>query len=555
MAPTRHPSETRLLPTGLRVAHITVDREGLILVSEPEADSVRCPLCNSSSERVHSRYSRTVSDLPWRGITVTVKVRARKFFCDDDSCERRIFCERLPEVSAHARKTARLDGALLAIVMELGGRAGARLAAQLGLLVGRDALLSRVKNLTPEVLFEKVRVLGIDDFAFRKGNAYGTILVDLERHKVVDLLPERSTQTTADWLRRHPGVEVVSRDRSNVYAQGISEGAPEAAQVADRWHLLRSLALGLEEFLLHKRSALGKAVAIGTGEEEGRLPGSIDDDLSTLPVRLGRPYGSIEGPANKRHERLVEQWKEIRKLHLAGANVKDIAEWVGTSQSTVYRYRELAEPPPRRGYRRRVSVLDPHLPYLIRRWNEGCRSAKRLHQEICEKGYRHSVNTVNRLLSSFRYTEGRGEKLSYAPKAKRGSIAGSSPTAKNVAALFMRKEENLSEEQKEYLERLCASDAALADTRRLTQEFAKMVRELEGEKLDGWLEEAAGCEASVMKKFAAGLKKDISAVEAGLTERWSNGPVEGFIHKLKLVKRQGYGQAGLGLLKARMLAA
>ena len=167
--------------------------------------------------------------------------------------------------------------------------------------------------------------------------------------------------------------------------------------------------------------------------------------------------------------------------------MKDIAEWVGTSHSTVYRYRELAEPPPRRGYRRRTSVLDPYLLYLLRRWNEGCRSAKRLHQEIQEMGYRHSVDTVNRLLSSFRHTEGRGGKLPHAPRAKKGSIAGSSPSAKNVAALFMRREEKLSEEQKEYLYRLCASEAALADARRLTQEFAKMVRELEGEKLDGWL--------------------------------------------------------------------
>ena len=335
----------------------------------------------------------------------------------------------------------------------------------------------------------------------------------------------------------------------------IQEGAPEAVQVADRWHLLRSLALGLEEFLLHKRSALGRAAAPETGDEE-RPPGSIDDDgVSPLSVRLGRPYGSIEGPAQRRHERLVEQWKHIRRLHLVGARVKDIAEWVGTSPSTVYRYRELAEPPPRPSYRRRASVLDPYLPYLLKRWNEGCRSAKRLHGEIRERGYRHSVDTVNRLLSSFRYTEGREKTPSHAPKAKRGAIAGASPSAKNVAALFMRREERLNAEQEEYLERLCASDAALADARRLTQEFAKMVRSLEGEKLDGWLEEAAGCEASVMKKFAAGLKKDISAVEAGLTERWSNGPVEGFIHKLKLVKRQGYGRAGFDLLKARMLAA
>ncbi len=305
-----------------------------------------------------------------------------------------------------------------------------------------------------------------------------------------------SAESIARWLGRHPGVEVVARDRSHVCREGINAGAPDALQVADRWHLLRSLALGLEEFLLHKRSVLGRAAATGTDEEEEeeRLPGSIDKDVSSLPVRLGRPYGSVEGPAQKRHERLLQRWEEIRKLHLRGASVKDIAEWVGTSQSTVYRYRERTEPPPRPGYKRRASVLDPYLPYLLGRWNEGCRSAKRLHREIREMGYRHSIDTLNRLLCSFRYTEQQGEKIPLAPRAKTGSIAGASPSAKNVAALFMRREEMLNAEQKEYLDRLCASDRALADARRLRQEFAKTVRNLEGEKLDGWLEEAAGCE-------------------------------------------------------------
>jgi len=350
-------------------------------------------------------------------------------------------------------------------------------------------------------------------------------------------------------------VEVVARDRSHVCREGINAGAPGALQVADRWHLLRSLALGLEAFLLRKRSMLGRAAATGTGEEGERLPGSIDEDVPTLPVRLGRPYGSVEGPAQKRHERLVERWKEIRRLHLVGASVKDIAEWVGTSHSAVYRYRERTDPPPRPSYRTRASVLDPYMPYLVRRWNEGCRSAKRLHQEIREMGYRHSIDTINRLLSSFRYTEQQGEKIPLAPRAKTGAIAGASPSAKNVAALFMRHEELLNAEQKEYLGRLCASDRALADARRLTQEFAKMVRNLEGEKLDGWLEEAAGCEASVIKKFAASLKKDLAAVRAGLTEEWSTGPVEGFITKLKLLNRQGYGRANFDRLRARALAA
>ncbi len=164
---------------------------------------------------------------------------------------------------------------------------------------------------------------------------------------------------------------------------------------------------------------------------------------------------------------------------------------------------------------------------------------------------------MTKLLSDFRYTEEQGKKLRApkAPKAKKGSIAGATPTARNVAALFMRREEKLNEEQKQYLDRVCASDGALDDARRLTQEFAKMIREHEGEKLDGWLVEAESAEAEVMNKFAAGLKKDLSAVRAGLTESWSTGPVEGFIHKIKLIKRQGYGRANLDLLRARALAA
>ena len=550
------PSSARLMPNGLRVMHMRAGPDGLSLLVEPSADAAGCPVCGSLSGRLHSRYTRKTSDLPWRGIAVKLEVRARKFFCDELSCGRTIFCERLEEIAARARKTVRLEETLLAIAVKLGGEAGARLAAELGLLVGPDALLSRVRRASPAGDEGRVRVLGVDDFAFKKGNAYGTILVDLERRRVVDLLPGCSQESLASWLERHPGLEVATRDRSRIYREGIARGAPKAVQVADRWHLLHGLALGLEEFLLHERPALGKASATGTGDEEERLPGSIDDDgVSPLSVRLGRPYGSVEGPAQRRHERLVERWKDIRRLHLAGASVGDIAEWVGTSESTVYRYRELAEPPPRPRYRRRASVLDPYLPYLLERWNEGCRSAKRLHAEIRDQGYRHSIDTVNRLLSGFRYTEGRAKGSSHAPRAKRGSIAGASPSAKNVAALFMRRAEMLNGGQKAYLGRLCASDPALADARRLTQEFAKMVRNLEGERLDGWLEEAARCEAQVTKKFAASLKKDLSAVRAGLTKPWSNGPVEGFVHKLKLVKRQGYGRAGFDLLRARVLAA
>jgi transposase len=195
------------------------------------------------------------------------------------------------------------------------------------------------------------------------------------------------------------------------------------------------------------------------------------------------------------------------------------------------------------------------VPYLVRRWNEGCHNGKKLYREIREQGYQNSEEICARFTAQLRRAEARGKPLSSVPRARAGSVAGLSPTAKNVAALFMRHEEKLDEEQERYLDRVCEADEALSDTRRLTQEFACMVGKLEGEDLDGWLKDAEESRSTAMRNFALGLGKDLDAVRAGLTEEWSNGCVEGLVHKLKLLKRQGYGRAGFELLRARMLAA
>ncbi len=544
-----------LLPQGLYLESLSIETGRVSIRVASGASKSRCPVCGLVSSRVHSRYSRTVSDLPWHGLSVELEVRARRFFCDEASCERRIFCERLPEVAARARKTGRLEEALLAIALELGGRAGARLALELGILAACDTLLRRIKGAPlPEV--GKVRVLGVDDFAFKKGVTYGTILVDLELHKVVDLLPERSQESLVAWFERHPGaaeVEVATRDRSNIYREGLAKGAPGATHVADRWHLLHNLTLTLEEYLLQKRPVLRKAAAPEASPEE-----KDDADFASGPIMPNRPRThdrKIEEAARKRYERLVEQWKNIRRLYLAGADLRHICRQLDISARTVYRYKDLTEPPPRPAYKRKASVLDPYVPYLVRRWSEGCHNGKRLYREIRERGYANSEETCARFTAQLRRAEARGKPISSVPRARQGSVAGLSPTAKNVAALFMRHEEKLDEEQEEYLGRLCEADEALADTRRLTQEFAEMVRRLEGEDLDGWLKDAEESRSTAMRSFAAGLRKDLDAVRAGLTEEWSNGTVEGFVHKLKLLKRQGYGRAGFELLRARMLAA
>ncbi len=457
----------RLLPEGFAVTDLAAEPDGLRIRAMTEAPHACCPVCGHRSGRIHSRYGRIIADLPWRGLSVKLEVRARRFFCDEPSCERKIFCERLPDVAVRARKTERLEEALLAIVFELGGRAGARLARELGLIVGRDALLWRAKRSVPAHV-GKVRVLGVDDFAFRKGHTYGTVLVDLERRKVVDLLPERSQGSLVAWLEMHPEIEFAARDRSNIYREALAKGVPKATQVTDRWHLLHNLALTLEEFLLQKRHVLREAALPGTETEKG------DDDFGSGPIMPNRPRRhehKQEEAARQRHERLVEQWKNIRRLYLAGADLRDICRRLGISPRTVYRYKDLTEPPPRPVYKRRASALDPWVPYLVRRWGEGCRNGKKLYREIRERGYANSEEICARFAAQLRRAEAQGKPPSSVPRARRGSVAGLSPTSKNVAALFMRREEKLTEEQKEYLGRLCSADETLADARRLTQTF------------------------------------------------------------------------------------
>ncbi len=243
-------------PSAIRLACIRPSLSAITLVVKTTAPQSVCPRCHRNSSRVHSRYTRRVADLPWHGVAVKLELHTRRFRCLNSLCTQRIFCERLRRVVAHyARKTVRLDAALELIGFAVGGEAGARLALELGLAVSPDTMLRRLRQCLPAET-SAPRVLGVDDFAFRKGQRYGTILVDLERRCPIDLLPDRGAETLSTWLKAHPGIEVVSRDRSPSYASGINEGAPGAVQVADRWHLLKNVREALEQLLVRQNRLL-----------------------------------------------------------------------------------------------------------------------------------------------------------------------------------------------------------------------------------------------------------------------------------------------------------
>ncbi len=525
---------------GLRVIRACPEADHLMLVAHTTARTASCPLCHQSSSSIHSRYQRRVADLPCGGRALTLVIHARRFFCRTPTCPRRTFRERMPAlVAPGARRSRPLLRALTRIGMALGGKPGARLAHHLGMPTSNRTLLRLVRTV-PLPLAAAPQIVGVDDWAWKKGRRYGTILCDLERHRAVDLLPERSADSVATWLSAFPGVTVIARDRSDLYADGASRGAPQARQIADRFHLLKNLGESLDRFLQHKRAVIKQAVAPSA-------PPAL-----VLPAESGQPWQERqEADSLRRHAAVLARYERVVALHTKGAEIADIARAVGISRTTVYRYLRLGGPPERkqpRPRRRHHKVLDPYTAYLLRRWDEGCHAATRLWREIRGMGYRSSYANVVRFLAPLRLPVGQRPSL----YRERGT-SDPTPTPRQVAMLFLQRPERLTVEQGALIVRLCEADGTIAAGFALTRDFATMMRERQGGRLDAWIADAIAADLPDLRRFALGLLPDKAAIQAGLTEQWSNGPTEGHINRLKTLKRQMYGRAKFDLLRQRLL--
>jgi transposase len=537
----------RLIPPSLRVEALLVADGGLTIRLATDTTAAPCPLCGEGADRVHSRVTRTLADLPWAGITVHLHVRVRKFFCDTPTCPRRIFRERLAGIAAvAARRTERQRAELLDLALALGGEAGARMAAKRGMPVSPDTLLRLIRS-APEVERPAPTMIGVDDWAIHKGLTYGTILVDLERHCPVDLLPDRSSDSLAAWLKAHPGVQLIARDRAGAYAEGARDGAPNAVQVADRWHLVDNLADALEDFFRSK----GACLAAATAAPDPALSEEIYQGKRRHPqpqlARARQEAAAEAGVARRR-----EKYDQARALHANGATNAAIARAVGIGYRTVYRY--LHQDPPQRkrrsdyGQRR---VITPFEPYLLRRWAEGCRTATVLWREICAQGFAYSLTNVQRFVAELRRE---GPPATGRPRTALTKAHG--PPPRQVAALVLRRPEQRTDEQRAYLRQLRAEDQdpAIAIAVDLAERFLVMLRRREGQRLPAWLDAAETSGIADLARLARKLRADLAAVQAGLTRRESNGQTEGQVNRLKLLKRQGYGRAKVDLLRQRVLA-
>ena len=526
---------------GVVIDGIAEDGKQIVVEAAAAAGVGICPTCGQESARVHSRYTRALADLPACGRPVRVRLAVRRFRCANPACERRTFAEQVAGATRpRGRLLLRLEAVLAAFCAALGGEAGARLAGRIGLTVGGDTLLRLLRR--GEVApVGTPRVLGVDGWAWRRGERHGSLLVDLEAGRPVDLLPERAAAALDQWLEAHPGVEIVVRERSTEYARGAAAGAPTAVQIVGRWHVLRNVREVAERVLDRHAEDLRDLPAEGPG--------------AGLPPR--RRSAAEEARRAAVRERIAAHYAEIQRLTAAGETISGIARRLGITRIMVRRYR-FAPAPPQRDYARRASQLDPHEPYLRRRWAEGCRNGLQLWREIRERGYTGASRPVSRWAQERRTEPAPATPRRHVPAddgATTTSSAARRPAVLQLAWLLVRDPGGLDDAELRLLDRLRAACAPAATAYPLLQEIARMLREHDPLALDAWLDAAAACDVPDLATFAAGLRRERAELLAALTLPWSTGPVEGHITRLKLVKRQGYGRCELDTLKRRFLWA
>ena len=502
-----------------RLSLITLQRDRIIIHLSPVRRAVHCPACGTPSSRVHSHYQRTPWDLPWTGWSVQLVVHSRKFFCDQDQCQRRIFTEPFAGVLArYARQTDRLRQALLELAHASNGESAAQVSGLLGMATSPDTLIrlqrqEQFPELTPQVL-------GVDEFALRRGCTYGTILVDLEQHQPVDLLESKQAEPLTQWLQEHPGVEILLRDRAEAYALAGRNGAPAALQVADRFHLVHNVGDALKELF---RSSQWK-IPLPSTEATAANP--------ILPSEAAAPVKQ-RGPTPRKQA----LWEAVQQRKGSGESMNAIARELGISWRTVRKYLA-ADRPPVYGPRLKIRAkLTPYLPYLRQRWEEGCHNASTLYGELVSRGYTGAGTRVREAVRPWRSKP--------PPQRHRGRSA--------VYWMVLKPSYQLIDVDQQDLERILEANPLLAEGHRLKENFQQLVARRDVERLDAWLEDAAQSAIPPFQSLAKSFRQDYKAIRLALITPWSNAQCEGQNCRVKLIKRLGYGRAKFDLLRQRIL--
>jgi transposase len=533
---------------GLVLERIEPAGAGVVIGARARAAGAVCPACGTWSSRVHSGYARTVADGPAGGCPVMICLAVRRLFCRNPACPVVTFAEQAEGLTGrYLRRSLPLLGLLAQIALALAGRAGARLAAALGVAVHRTTLLRLVAALPDPGIGAAPEVLGVDDFALRKGHVYGTVLVDIATGEAIDLLADREAGTFEAWLKAHPGAQVICRDRAGAYAEGARDGAPDAIQVADRWHLWHNLAGYAEKTVVAHRACLTQPESHDDTGAAAAGTGPAPPPPATSPG--GPPPAEPDGLRDVcgRERRLVTRTRErhaaVHELLADGKPLSAISRILSLDRKTVQRFAR--EPDVEKLLVKatsRDSKPGPFKPFINQRWNEGITDAAALHAELAAQGWHGSAQAVRRYVRPFRQQAAAPPPAPVVPKARQ------------ITRWLLSRPEHLQPDERDQLAAIqdrCPHLDALAGH---VRGFAQMMTGRRGEQqLKDWLTAVEADDQPHLHSFAAGIRTDQQAVTNGLTLPCSSGKVEGNVNRIKMIKRQMYGRAGFALLRKRVI--
>ena len=515
-----------------------------------------CPCCGIISKRIQSRYTRTLCDLPASGRPVHLVLQVRRLFCEESTCVRKIEASRFPALTLlRVTFTRRLQEALREMGFELGGEAGARLSKHLSYPGSPDTILRLVKRADLPAA-SSPRAVGLDDWSWKRRLRYGTLICDLGSHRPIEMLPDRSVETVSGWLEKHPSIEVVSRDRSAEYAAAIKKGAPQAIEVADRWHKGKNLVESVQTLLARCRAEIRRGLHVQARPVRERAETQAVLEIEPRPARSRRE----EQARLARRAQKLDRYEQVLELRDQGLTAADIGPRIGLSGRTVQRWLAHGSFPEARRRRRRPSLIDPYERYVLRWWQAGKRNGLQLYRDLRAQGYTGSPKAIYRYLERLRTPHRPSVGVTPSKPHKRKRVQAEPSPLQNFSAgratwLFVCQAEKLDEAQRQELALIRQASPSAEAAYRLAQAFMQMIREQTGHHLDAWLGEAEASRLPEFQSIARGIHQDKAAVLAGLTLPWSTGPLEGHVNRLKLLKRSMYGRAKLPLLLQRVLHA
>jgi len=541
---------------GLRVHRVEDGGDAVMIVASCRAHAACCPRCGQESGRVHGGYARIVADGAAGGRPVLIVLQVRRFRCRNAACPAVTFAEQAAGVSRrYRRRSVPLLGMLAGFGLELAGRAAARLAGTLGIVVHSSTVLRLVMALPDPPVTAAPEVTGVDDFALRKGRVYGTVIADAESGQVVDLLPDREAATWQGWLRAHPGAEVICRDRAGAYADGARTGAPAAIQVADRWHLWHNLGEYAEKTVIAHRGCLAPAAqapaADGPDAPSDQQP--PQDGPGAVPPPEPDGLRDVCGRERALVSRTLERHATIHDLLQAGHTQQETARILGLDPGTVSRFAR--EPHPAALLVKatsRDSKLDPFKAYINQRWNQGITDAAVLHADLAAtQGWTGSVQAVRRYVRQFRTAGGQ------APASRTGQRAPAAPPppkTRQITRWLLSRPGHLDADDQAQLAAVTARCPHLDALAGHIRSFAEMMTHRQGLlALENWLTRVEADDQPHLHSFANGIRRDQQAVTAGLALPYSSAAMEGNVNKIKMIKRQMYGRASFPLLRKRVI--